>query len=603
MNSQEYWTDRLGELAKEQEENANNFVNSIQEQYDKVLESIKKDIEVFYYRYANAEEITYAATKKLLTDVEKENWKVSLEQYREMALSGEFQKELDAMYARSRISRFEALNTQIKANIDLLNQNILEGTTDLLDDTFKDTYYRTIYEIQKGTGIGINFATYNQDAVDNILSKPWKYGNFSSHLWKDKAKLFDELETNLTHAFIRGDSVDKTIKIFSKRMDVDKFRSARIIQTESAYISGEATARAYNSQGIDEYEYLATLDTHTSKTCQQMDGKIFKLSDKKTGINYPPLHAFCRSTTIPYFKDEENSKRIARAANGKSYYVEGDMKYKDWKKSIIDGGAENQTNKFKKIYEAWDGQNIKAFATNIVNEENLPMNVQRHKLSGAHGQCKLRYNDSIMEVITYELDSKDIRDVEYQVKTAFHELFHAKSNGLICDIGEIPFKDWAYVDDVFAESTAHYIVKSIGIEKEIAPSYASHLIEALPKLKTLPEFKSCETIADFGEVAYKYRFSSDMNAKWKPILKVLKESEHDIIEYSKNYISYIEESKFELVDKLLENMPQYLDYKDNMINDIDGAIKSINNGNNLRGNEEFVFNNALIISMNRVGVK
>ncbi|MNC70868.1 hypothetical protein D3C75_1217240 [compost metagenome] len=61
-----------------------------------------------------------------------------------------------------------------------------------------------------------------------------------------------------------------------------------------------------------------------------MDNKIFNLSDKQVGINYPPLHPHCRSTTVAYFGDEEPSERIARGKDGKTYYVPSDMNYQDW---------------------------------------------------------------------------------------------------------------------------------------------------------------------------------------------------------------------------------------------------------------------------------
>ncbi len=255
------------------------------------------------------------------------------------------------------------------------------------------------------------------------------------------------------------------------------------------------------------------------------------------------------------------------------------------------------------LYKNWDGIDIREFAANLLKQENLPLTVQRHPLIGANGQCQLNYKKPEMEILSYELNSNDIRSIEYQIKTAFHELFHAKSNGLNHDIGEISFKDWAYVDDIFAEATAHYITKSIGITNEIAPSYAEHLVQSLPKLKQLPEFSSCKTIADFGEVVYKYRFGNELNAKWKPIVDVLNNSKYDIIEYSKKYIDYIKNNKEELVDKLLENMPNFSAYKNNMLDDIDRAIETLKNGYYLSGNEKLIFEDALIITMNRLGVE
>lgn len=333
-------------IAKEQEIKADDLVERLEKEYKKAISSIQNDIEVFYLRYADSEGISYSAARKMLSNIEKENWELSLEEYKHMALDGGFEKRLDSMYAKSRISRLQALNAQINASVEVLHKKISDNTTDLLEDTFRDTYYKTVYEVQKGTGLGISFKKYNQDAINKIVSKPWKYGNFSSNLWKDKAKLLDELETSLAQSFIRGDDVKKTIIRFSERMKIDKYRATRIIQTESAYISGEASAKAYKSQGVDEYEFLATLDLKTSTLCQSMDGKVFKMSQKETGVNYPPLHSFCRSTTVPYFEEDDNGR--AARVDGKTFYVDGHVKYRDWHTTYVANTKIGGLNEYSK---------------------------------------------------------------------------------------------------------------------------------------------------------------------------------------------------------------------------------------------------------------
>lgn len=35
-----------------------------------------------------------------------------------------------------------------------------------------------------------------------------------------------------------------------------------------------------------------------------MDGKVFDIGDAQTGVNYPPMHPNCRSTTVEYDPDE-----------------------------------------------------------------------------------------------------------------------------------------------------------------------------------------------------------------------------------------------------------------------------------------------------------
>lgn len=51
----------------------------------------------------------------------------------------------------------------------------------------------------------------------------------------------------------------------------------------------------------------------------------------------PPLHSFCRCTTVAEFDDDvtEELQRRARDENGKSILVPQDMSYKEWKENYI----------------------------------------------------------------------------------------------------------------------------------------------------------------------------------------------------------------------------------------------------------------------------
>lgn len=82
------------------------------------------------------------------------------------------------------------------------------------------------------------------------MSEPWHGGNYSSRIWDNKEKLAMELQTNLTQAFIRGDSIDKTSKIIAERMGVARSRAITLVNTESAYITSKATFDSYSGSGV-----------------------------------------------------------------------------------------------------------------------------------------------------------------------------------------------------------------------------------------------------------------------------------------------------------------------------------------------------------------
>lgn len=121
-------------------------------------------------------------------------------------------------------------------------------------------------------------------------------------------------------------------------MEVSRAQAGRLIMTESAAISSTAQKECFKDLSVEKYEILATLDSHTSDICQEMDGKVFEMKDYEVGTTAPPFHPNCRSTTIPYFDDEftEGETRAARNDDtGKTYQVPANMKYEEWKQTFL----------------------------------------------------------------------------------------------------------------------------------------------------------------------------------------------------------------------------------------------------------------------------
>jgi uncharacterized protein with gpF-like domain len=50
------------------------------------------------------------------------------------------------------------------------------------------------------------------------------------------------------------------------------------------------------------------LDSRTSEICRELNGKRFKLSEAEVGVNYPPMHPNCRSTTQLVLDEEYKQK-------------------------------------------------------------------------------------------------------------------------------------------------------------------------------------------------------------------------------------------------------------------------------------------------------
>ena len=341
MKSAEYWAKRSEQIAKRQHLKADRYAYELGREYGRAMQSIQRDIEAFYGRFAENNQIDLAEARRLLTAGELREFKMTLEEFTEKAKNnadGRWTRQLNNVYYRTRISRLEALQLQIRQQVEMLAANQQKGMRELLGDVYEDTYYRTLFEIQRGTGIGASFAKIDQRSLEKVLGTEFAGSNWSKRIWNDRDKLARELHVQLTQAFIRGDSVDRTVRIVRERFGVSLSNARRLVQTESAFFTEQATMDSYKASGIvEKYEILATLDSRTSPICQDMDGKVFKLSEMEVGVTYPPFHPNCRTTTVPYFDNEEDvGERIARGTAGQTYYVPGDTTYTQWKKQYVD---------------------------------------------------------------------------------------------------------------------------------------------------------------------------------------------------------------------------------------------------------------------------
>lgn len=344
MRSADYWAHRMEQLNEAQLGKGEAYIQNTRNEYAKAMSSIRKDINVFYQRFAINNGVDMSTARQMLKAGQLKEFKWSVDDYikagRENAVDQRWMKELENASIRVRMSRLEALQMQMRQHIEVLTAERLAGTQATMSGIYKDNYYRSIFELQKGIGLGSSFAKLDRRQLDDLLVTPWAPdgSNFSKRIWGDRAKLINELQTTLTHGLIRGDSSEKLITQLSERMNVSHSRAETLILTESAYFSGASRRASYIELDVERYRNVATLDKRTSDTCRTMDGSVFLVSEAQAGLNCAPFHARCRTVDIPEF--EANVKhRAARDDEGKTYDVPGDMTYEQWEKQHVQGSV------------------------------------------------------------------------------------------------------------------------------------------------------------------------------------------------------------------------------------------------------------------------
>lgn len=340
--SSSYWKDRFEILENVSNKSGQDAYRQIEPAFDKAQMQIQKEIEAWYGRFAKNNEMTIQDARKLLTSQELKELKWDVQEYikhgRQNQFTQEWIKELENASAKYHISRLEALQIRTQQAIEVAFGNELDEVDAMARKIYTENYYHSIFEIQKGFNVGWDIGQIDERKLDKIIAKPWTNDNktFKDRIWSSKNQMVNDLHQQLTRTLVLGKAPDEAIEALTKYVDKDiknkKYVAGRLVMTEQAYFHSVSQKEAFNDLDVEEFEIVATLDSHTSAICQDMDGQHFPMKEYEPGATAPPFHVFCRSVTVPYFNDEFSlGERAARDDKGNTYYVPSDMTYKDWK--------------------------------------------------------------------------------------------------------------------------------------------------------------------------------------------------------------------------------------------------------------------------------
>ena len=348
---EDYWIKRNEKTFLQGEKNALDFSKSLKSNYNEAISKIEDEINIFYGKYATISQLDINEVKKLLNKTELKSFKQYINELMKYGKEHDFPKpytnQLKLLSLKSRISRLEELKVKMQFQVEKLNNNITSQTKNFLETEYKEGYYKTIFNVQQFLHFSSSFTNLNIKAIEKAVATKYMTENYSQVLWRNKNSLLNILNQQIPQGIILGQNPNKVASIASKKLETNYKSTVRLIRTEYNLILNDASAQGYKECGIDKYQLLATLDSRTSYICQEMDGKIFEVSKKEVGINYPPFHPNCRTTTIPYFEPDEydiDIERIAKDNKGKNYYVPGNLTYKQWQEGL---NMHNNTLRYK----------------------------------------------------------------------------------------------------------------------------------------------------------------------------------------------------------------------------------------------------------------
>ncbi|MDQ0091660.1 SPP1 gp7 family putative phage head morphogenesis protein [Paenibacillus anaericanus] len=318
---------------------AEKVIKAVNKAYNLAASDLDYELSKIFNRFSKDGKLTPAEARKLLNEpISRAEWndiKSKLSKIKDPDIKRQMLNRLNAPAYSARITRIQALkeNAYIQSKI-IADAEIRLSKAGYID-VINNSYYQSMFDIQKGLGIGFEFAAIPTQIIKTIVANPWSGKHFSKRVWGNTGTLADLLNDTIAAGFMSGSSYRKMTQELMGVMEVGKFAASRLIRTECTYAANAGEMEAYQEAEIDKYIFVATLDNRTSKQCQDHDRKVYKVKDSMPGKNMPPLHAFCRSSTRAYFGPSTLAgiqRRARDPETGKTTLVPASMSYKEWDK-------------------------------------------------------------------------------------------------------------------------------------------------------------------------------------------------------------------------------------------------------------------------------
>ena len=374
----DYWERRKAQQMFEYMAGAEERAGSIAKLYLQASRYFAGKMDTIFERYRKQNGLSEADARRLLNQIRTPGDIDELKQLlRQATEDGDSEKrkqlltELEAPAYRARLERLQ----RMYGNLDQVMQNIykqeqIEHEAWYLE-LAADAYYHSVYDLQKQTGLAYSFGYISPKMIERVINSRWSGANYSERIWGNTRKLADNLKRELLLSLVTGRTDRETAEVFAQRFAVGASYARRLIRTESCYLCTQMDMLSYEDAEIEYYRYLATLDLRTSKICRELDGKVFRVEDQRTGVNAPPMHPWCRSTTTAALSDEDLARLTRRAidpATGKEIHVPAGMTYDQWYQAYLKNNPGNTRQDYD-VQTALKEAGIKGAAK--VNPEKL----------------------------------------------------------------------------------------------------------------------------------------------------------------------------------------------------------------------------------------
>ncbi|MFR2661623.1 MAG: minor capsid protein [[Clostridium] scindens] len=286
-----YWEKRQQQLNSQMEKDEEKLKKRLSFYLDMEYRRLEKEIAAYYSMYGEDKVIEY---RNLMQNLPEEDKKKLIERMQDFAqLYPEYADLLPVRESIYKLNRLEGLQYTIRM------QQLEIGAVEIEQITahLSRQAMRGVNAAAETLGFGKDFYSNSPDVTKLFVNVAWSNGeNFSERIWGNTSKLAYYLNTDIAQGIARGDSYARLVTRLRKRFgDVSRNDAYRLIYTEGTYVMAEATMQPF----IDDFQKyrLSTVgDADVCDICRGVSEEVFDIADRQPGVNFPPLHPWCRCT-------------------------------------------------------------------------------------------------------------------------------------------------------------------------------------------------------------------------------------------------------------------------------------------------------------------
>lgn len=383
-----YWERRQQQLNEQLEKDEAALKKRLSTYYNQEARRLEKEIAAYYSQYGENNVLEYRTLMESLSDGDR---RLLLERMDDFAKKyPEYSHLLPVRESIYKLNRLEGLQQSV------LMQQLEIGAVDQehIRVHLEKQALRNANAAAETMGFGKNFYTENPEMIRKIVNTQWTNGkNFSERIWDNVKKLSGYLNQDLAQGFARGDSYDRLTKQLRQRFEkVSRNDAYRLIYTEGTFVMNESRAVAFEDSTetyIFRVQYDKIRRNGWRDICDDLNGKTFQWSERKPGINFPPMHTWCHCTATPHIADRasfieeyerkhggEQAEKVENRLNDSE--KDGKLKLPRYEEAIIPDAklSSYALNPEKAPDKAQAFQ--QALGYNLSNYQELIKNIRRH---------------------------------------------------------------------------------------------------------------------------------------------------------------------------------------------------------------------------------